>query len=113
MQQANANERRRQARMKLEGYSADIADGPLVFVGTIQDISLEGFCLNDLPDRFAIKGKNYRVIISGGPNSTPYKMTVFPKWGRINQLSMDVGFKITEAPARWEEFIREQQRKNL
>ena len=105
------NERRRQARMKLKGYRADIADGPLVFVGTIQDISLEGFCLNDLPDRFAIKGKSYRVVISGGSNSTPYKMTVFPRWRRINQFSMDVGFKITEAPERWVEFVREQQEK--
>ncbi|WP_417912302.1 PilZ domain-containing protein [Candidatus Electronema sp. TJ] len=99
-------EKRRQSRMKLKGYIADIADGHFVYGGMVEDISLEGLRLNDLPDKFAVQGKRYSVVVSGGPDSPCYKLKVSPRWRRKNGLLVDVGFNIAEAPLGWRNFVQ-------
>lgn len=99
-------EKRRQVRMKLKGYIADIADGHFIYGGVVEDVSNEGLRLNDLPDKFAVEGKRYSVIVSGGPNSPCYKLKVAPRWRRKNGILVDVGFNIAEASAGWETFVQ-------
>lgn len=106
MMELETKEKRRQFRMKLKGYIADIADGHFVYGGMVEDISLEGLRLNDLPDKFAVQGKRYSVVISGGPDSPCYKLNVSPCWRRKNGILVDVGFNIAEAPEGWRHFVQ-------
>ena len=100
------NEKRRQFRMKLQGYIADIADSHLVYAGTVEDVSLDGLRLNELPEKFSVEGKKYTLVVSGGQDSACYKMKVFPRWRKKNGILMDVGFNIVEAPAGWKKFVQ-------
>lgn len=101
-----ASEKRRQIRTKLKGYIADIADGHFIYGGMVEDVSMEGLRLNDLPDKFAVEGKKYSVVVSGGPDSPCYKLKVAPRWRRKNGILVDVGFNIAEAPAGWKAFVQ-------
>lgn len=109
--EAEALEKRRQGRMKLKGYIADIADGHFVYGGMVEDVSLEGLRLNDLPDKFAVQGKRYSVVVSGGPDLPCYKLKVSPRWRRKNGILVDVGFNIAEAPAGWQNFVQKNMSK--
>ena len=100
-------EKRRQARLKLKGYIADIADGHFIYGGIVEDISLGGLRLNDLPDKFAIEGKRYSVVLSGGPDAPCYKLKVLPRWRQKNGFLLDVGFSIAEAPENWKSFVQQ------
>lgn len=100
------NEKRQQARMNLKGYTAAIADGHLVFSGLVENISLSGLRLSELPQKFNVKAWKYNLVISGGPDSACYKMTVFPRWRRKNDFSQEIGFKIAEAHAGWKSFVQ-------
>lgn len=99
-------EKRRQVRTKLKGYIADIADGHFIYGGMVEDVSLNGLRLNDLPDKFSVEGKKYSIVISGGPDSPCYKLKVAPCWRRKNGILVDVGFNIAEAPAGWKTFVQ-------
>ncbi|WP_417909648.1 PilZ domain-containing protein [Candidatus Electronema sp. PJ] len=99
-------EKRRQARMKLQGYIADIADGHLVYAGILEDVSLDGLRLYELPEKFSVEGKKYTLVVSGGPDSACYKLKVFPRWRRKNGTMMDVGFNIVESPVGWKKFVQ-------
>ena len=46
---------RRQKRMKLRGYIADISDGNSDYDAIVEDVSLEGLCLSDLSNKFVVK----------------------------------------------------------
>jgi hypothetical protein len=102
-----AVEKRKQVRLKLKGFIADIADGHFIYGGIVEDISLEGLRLNDLPDKFAVEGKLYSVVLSGGPDCPCYKLKVSPRWRKKNGFLMDVGFSIVEAPENWQAFVQQ------
>lgn len=99
-------EKRQGNRAKLKGYIADIADGHFIYGGMVEDVSLEGLRLNDLPDKFSQEGKKYSIIISGGPDLPCYKLKVSPRWRRKNGILVDVGFNIAEASESWQNFVR-------
>jgi hypothetical protein len=98
---ADEIEKRRQIRARLRGYIADIADGNFIYGGIIEDVSYDGLRLNDLPLRFAVEGRKYCIVVSGGSNDDHYKLSVTPRWRRKNGASMDVGFKVSDAPREW------------
>jgi hypothetical protein len=100
------NEKRQQARMNLKGYTAAIADGKLIFSGLVDNISLGGLRLSEMPQKFELKNWKYTLVVSGGPGASSYRMTVFPCWRRKNNFSQEIGFKIAEAHAGWKSFIQ-------
>jgi hypothetical protein len=100
-------EKRQHCRVKLEGYIADVADGHLVYAGTVEDVSLNGLRLNELPEKFSVEGKKYTIVISGGPNAACYKLKVFSRWRKKNGFATDVGFSILESPAGWRKLMQE------
>ena len=99
-------EKRHEYRARLKGYIADIADGHFIYGGMVEDVSLEGLRLNDLPDKFSLEGRKYSIIISGGPDLPCYKLKVAPRWRRKNGILVDVGFNIAEAPKSWQDFVQ-------
>ena len=99
-------EKRKNNRLKLRGYIADIADGHFVYDGIIDDVSVDGLRLNDLPERFIMEKRKYNLVLSGGPDSVCFKLTVYPRWIKKNQYSLDIGFHITGASTGWKTFIQ-------
>lgn len=100
-------EKRRHERMALQGHIADIADGKFIYGGIIEDISMGGLKLNSLPTKFAVEGRTYSIVVSGGNSDTHFKLTVRPRWKKVAQsgLSMDVGFRIVDAPWEWTDLV--------
>ena len=98
-------EKRQHIRIKLDGYVADVADGYLVYAGMVEDVSLSGLRLNELPVKFSVKGKKYNLVVSGGPNFDCYKLKVVPRWRKNDGTLLAAGFNIVEAPAEWKGFV--------
>lgn len=103
----NTIEKRKQSRVNLSGYIADIADGNFVYTGTVQDVSTKGLRLNDLPNKFTFNGKAVKIVVSHEFSSTHYKLQAYPQWRIINGISLDVGFNIINAPASWNTLIQQ------
>ena len=99
-------EKRRQIRTHIRGYIADVADGHVVYAGTVDDVSLNGLRLNELPEKFSAVGKRYIVVISGEVNSDCFKLKVISRWRRKNSFTVDVGFSILEIPVGWRKFVQ-------
>lgn len=101
-------EKRKYPRVKLTGYTANIAGESFVYSGVVQDASFEGIQLSDLPKRFsAVKGERFSVIVSSFFDSTHYKLTVHSQWRRKSDIYVAVGFNVVNAPASWKTFIRQ------
>lgn len=99
-------DKRQHARVQLKGYIADVADGHLVYAGTVADVSLRGLRLTELPERFCTEGKKYTIIVSGEMDPVSFKLKVYSRWRRRNGITMDVGFSILEAPVGWRKFVQ-------
>ena len=99
-------EKRRQPRMQLNGYTADIIQDGFVYTATVQDASLKGVQLYDLPTRFTVcKGEQFTIIVSNFSDSMHYKLAVHSKWRRKNGRSVAIGFHVVNAPAAWKQLI--------
>ena len=99
-------EKRIQPRMQLNGYTADIIQEGSVYTATVQDASLQGLQLQDLPTRFsAVKGEKFTVIVSSLFDSEHYKLTVHSQWRKKNGRSVVIGFHVVNAPAAWKQLI--------
>lgn len=48
---------RKQDRVKLRGYIVDITDGVCDYDAIVEDVSLEGLCLTDMSNKFAVEKK--------------------------------------------------------
>ena len=106
MAEKTGMEKRRYDRIQLKGYIADIADGKFIYGGMIEDVSEDGLRLNDLPAKFAIEGKRYNLVISGGPSNDYFKLTVFPRWRSKNGRTVDVGFRVVESTVGWKALVK-------
>ena len=110
----NNIEKRLQPRMPLNGYTADIIQDGFVYTATVQDASLNGICLYDLPDRFsAVRGDRFTVIVSSFFSSTHYKLTVHSQWKKKDYRTVAIGFNIVNAPATWKKLINTRMPENV
>ena len=99
-------EKRLQPRMQLNGYTADIIQDGFVYTATVQDASLKGIQLSDLPSRFTVcKGEQFTIIVSNLFASMHYKLAVHSKWRRKKGRSVLIGFYVVNAPASWRQLI--------
>ena len=99
-------EKRMQPRMPLNGYTADIIQDGFVYTATVQDASLQGVQLQDLPTRFTVcRGEQFTIIVTNFMSSEHYKLTVHSQWRRKNGRSVAVGFHVVNAPAAWKQLI--------
>jgi hypothetical protein len=99
-------EKRLQSRMLLNGYTADIIQDGFVYTATVQDASLQGLQLQDLPARFIVcKGEQFTVVVSNLFDSMHYKLTAHAKWRKKDGRSVAIGFHVVNAPAAWKQLI--------
>jgi hypothetical protein len=98
---------RKQDRIKLRGYIADISDRIYECDAIVEDVSLEGLCLTDVSNKFTVEKKIYTAVIAGGPDADSYKLQVQPRWVRRHGEFIEVGFTIIRSPTKWKRFIRE------
>ncbi|WP_339136173.1 MAG: PilZ domain-containing protein [Candidatus Electrothrix sp. GW3-4] len=101
------NKFRKQDRVKLRGYIADISDGTYEYDAIVEDVSLEGLCLTDLSNKFVVEKKIYTVVIAGGPDADSFKLQAQPRWLRRHGDFVEVGFTIIRSPTKWKKFLRE------
>ncbi len=96
--------KRKYRRAGLSGFVGDLADGKLVVGGNIEDISTGGFKITDIPNSFAAEKHTYTAILSGGWKH--YRLLAKPCWKRqaAGKGSVEIGFKILDAPWDWVEF---------
>jgi hypothetical protein len=93
--------RRKDRRASVSGFVGDIADGNLVVGGMVEDLSLGGFRLAQMPDFFKAEKHTYTVVLSGGGKH--YRLTAKPCWRRdsSSEGQLEMGFKILDAPWEW------------
>jgi hypothetical protein len=102
-------EQRRQPRIRLDGYTANIANDGFVYTATVQDVSLKGMQLQGLPTRFtALNGEQFSVVVSDFQEVRHYKLTVHSKWRKKDGRLVAVGFHITNSPSSWKQFISQE-----
>ena len=97
--------KRKYPRLDVQGFAGDIADGKFFVAGTVEDVSLLGFKMSNLPLNFSAANRSYTTVISG--NDKHYRCVVMPCWTKKaeNNLSVEVGFKIIQATWEWTEFV--------
>ncbi|MCI5121304.1 MAG: hypothetical protein D3908_08985 [Candidatus Electrothrix sp. AUS4] len=98
---------RKQDRIKLRGYIADISDGTYEYDAIVEDVSLEGLCLTDLSNRFSVEKRIYSAVIAGGADAEAFRLQVQPRWVRRHGEYIEVGFIIIRSPTKWKRFIRD------
>jgi len=98
---------RKQDRVKLRGYIADISDGAVEYDSIVEDVSLEGLCLTDLSNKFVVEKKIYSTVITGGFDGESFKLQVQPRWVRRHGDFVEVGFTIVRSPTKWKRFVRD------
>ena len=98
---------RKQDRIKLRGYIADIFDGTYEYDAIVEDVSLEGLCLTDLSNRFTVEKRIYSAVVSGGADAESFRLQIQPRWVRRHGDYIEVGFVIVRSPTKWKRFIRD------
>lgn len=92
--------KRKYHRAKVSGFVGNIADGPKIIDGIIENISPGGFEITNLPQVFTGEGYTYTAILSGGGKH--YKVLTKPCWRRKKgNNNINIGFKILDAPWEW------------
>lgn len=96
--------KRKYRRSRFPGFVGDLADGKLVIGGNIEDISLGGFKITDIPLSFGAEKHTYAAILSGGGKH--FRLLVKPCWKKQGSRkgNVDIGFKIIDAPWDWVKF---------
>ncbi len=95
------NVERKHNRCEVSNMNCDITDGVLAYGGKVEDISLGGFKLVDVPLAFNGEKYTYSILISS--DNENYRIIAKPCWQRRegNLQRQDVGFKILDAPLEW------------
>jgi hypothetical protein len=94
---------RKQRRVGVLGFIGDLADDNLLVGGEIEDISMGGFKLTNIPESFGADKLYYTVILTGGGRH--YRLLAKPCWRKkgLGQSRVELGFKIIDAPWEWVE----------
>lgn len=92
---------RKDRRAGVGGFVGDLADGNLVFGGTVADISAGGFKIVNIPESFSAEKHTYTAVLSGGGKH--FRLLAKPCWRKqgAGRGNVEMGFKILDAPWEW------------
>ncbi len=96
--------KRKYRRVGFCGFVGDLAIGKLVVGGNIEDLSIGGFKITGIPLSFGAEKHTYSAILSGGGKH--FRLLAKPCWKKQGSRkgSVDLGFKILDAPWEWVKF---------
>ncbi len=89
--------------MAVNNLYVDISDGQGFFSGTVEDLSLYGLKLDDVPKKLDEKASNLALIVSG--EGKHFKMRARSRWADRKTFSKKVGLEIVNASSGWAEFV--------
>lgn len=95
---------RRFPRRRVGKFSCQLADSKSIFKGSIDELSVQGFRISNVPPNFCDESKIYRAIFSEGKNY--YKITVIPRWSKPSPggNGCQAGYKILDNDWKWLRF---------
>lgn len=96
--------KRKHRRAEVSGFVGNFVSGNLVCAGDVQDISLGGFRIKDIPQSFGTEKHAYTIVLSG--RGKHFRVLAKPCWKKegSEKSNVDIGFKILDAPWEWVEF---------
>jgi hypothetical protein len=96
----------RENRLRIN-MEADVADGTLVFDGTVSNASLKGLMLRHVPRNFDFYSPKWVAVIED-PGKI-FKLKIKPRWSTIYGQHKNIGFQIISPPWKWIRFINDLQ----
>ena len=103
---------RKYRRTKLNGYSAEIEKNGVLYQVTINDASLKGIQLGNIPSVATKRGGHLHVTVSNLLSSTEYQLTVKTEWKKQEEgrrLITAAGFSIISASENWNQLTTQQE----
>ena len=87
------------------GLMSSVSDGKNAFIGVVEDISVTGLRLSQVPSAFDDTVDPCFTIVKGPVRD--FKVFLHPCWARISKPGMykDIGFKIEDPPQSWKRFV--------
>jgi len=96
-------EKRRHPRIGVRNLSVDINDGDDFFQGMVSNLSRNGICMTDIPNRLKEKAGTMMVIVQ--MKDEYLRMFIKPRWSCRGEIVKTVGAEIVNIPWRWKEFV--------
>ncbi|PHR28331.1 MAG: hypothetical protein COA36_07085 [Desulfotalea sp.] len=98
---------RKYRRIKTTDFVCQLANSRSVFNGSIDELSVQGFSMSNVPERFCDESNIYRAIFS--ESDKYYKITVIPRWSKpgLNGVGLHVGYKILDNDWKWVHFSKD------
>lgn len=87
------------------GLMSSVSDGKNAFMGVVEDISLRGMRLSNVPADFDDTVDPCFIVVKGPTRD--FKVFLHPRWTRSTNHGMykDIGFQINDPPHSWERFV--------
>lgn len=101
--------KRKHDRVAITGLTGELVDGSSVVGVIVDDISLGGFKVTQVPQNISLDQHSYRAVIS--KNGKHYKMLIKPCWESqpVQPGDKEIGFKILDSCYQWASFLKSQQ----
>jgi len=98
-------EKRSCERHMTMGLMSTVSDGKAAYLGVVEDISLSGMCLSQVPSVFDDTAEHCFTVVKGA--SRDYKIVLRPCWARATNRGMYkvIGFQIEEPSELWRKFV--------
>ena len=93
-------------RNTTEGVVSSLYDGTANHIGVVEDVSLSGICISNIPASFNCSSNQCFSLINAPLGE--YKVVLKPRWAKTtnNGMYKTIGFKIHNPPPGWTQFVR-------
>lgn len=87
------------------GMMSNLFDGKSTVLGVVEDVSLGGLCVSNIPASFEEKAEVCLTVVNGPRRD--FHLSLQPRWVQPTNKGMYkvIGFAILEPPADWHHFI--------
>lgn len=98
---------RSNARHKTLGLMSFISDGKSSVLGIVEDLSVDGLRVAQIPRDFDASVRLCKAVINGPGGD--FTVSLKPCWMKETNRGMykTIGFQIVAPPAGWKEFVKE------
>lgn len=92
-------------RHQTMGMMSNLFDGKSMVLGVVEDVSLNGLRVSNIPAAFEDKAEICLSVVNGPRRD--FHLSLQPRWVQATNRGMYkmIGFAIQEPPADWQQFI--------